>query len=69
MLDVQYAFHLKTEVAHKRDGGTLVLEKLCLAFDELAEAEKWRKAIAQQVKHIRRLEVLKPMLEGSLRKL
>ena len=47
--DVQYAFHLKTEVAHKRDGGMLVLEKLCLAFEELAEAERWRQAIAQQV--------------------
>lgn len=46
---MQYAFNLKTEVARKRDGGVLVLEKLCLAFDELAEAEKWRQAIAQQV--------------------
>ncbi len=46
---VQYAFNLKTEVAYKRDGGTLVVEKLCLAFDELADAEKWRQAIAQQV--------------------
>ena len=48
---VQYAFHLKTEVAQKRDGSALVLEKLCLAFDELAEAEKWRQAIAQQVEN------------------
>jgi len=46
---LQYTFNLKSEITLKRNGSEVVVEKLCLAFEELPEALKWRQAIARQV--------------------
>jgi hypothetical protein len=45
---MQYTFNLKSEIILQRDGSKVVMEKLCLAFEDVSEALKWRQAIARQ---------------------
>lgn len=58
-----YTFNLKSEIILQRDGSKVVMEKLCLAFEDVSEALKWRQAIARQIGALRRRQ--QPNLEAG----